>query len=79
MGGPEAQFIGDLLREFMLHCQSEASLGDQSATLNVVYHLPGSIYKPTFRGGEVEREIIQDLIDEPRCYRRRYHGPTFER
>lgn len=81
VGGPECAFFEDKLRRLMKYCADFTSSGEKPLEVNIVYYLPGSIYKAPqvglraakFSSKEktimiqvsVEPEIIQ-LADENR-------------
>lgn len=50
VGGRECAFFDRVLCEFMRHCESEGRLSGEPVTVNIVYHLPGSLVKPAFIG-----------------------------
>jgi len=59
IGGPECAFFDPLIRRFMKYCRENAKAGAPSVTVNIVYHLPGSINKPDYLGLRIGRFSTQ--------------------
>ena len=58
IGGPETDFFDTVLRGFMQHCERETGWEEADVTVNIVYHLPGSIWQPDYigvRGGRISK------------------------
>jgi hypothetical protein len=50
IGGPETDYFDTVLRGFMQHCEREAEWEEADVTVNIVYHLPGSVWRPDYIG-----------------------------
>jgi hypothetical protein len=50
VGGPECAAFDACLSRFMTYCEQHRADGTDTAEVNIVYHLPGSIWKPDYAG-----------------------------
>jgi hypothetical protein len=50
VGGPECAAFDACLRGFMDFCDRYRAEGTETAEVNIVYHLPGSVWKPDYLG-----------------------------
>jgi hypothetical protein len=65
VGGPESSFFDGVLGEFMRHCESEGRLSGEPVTVNVVYHIHGSILPPPYEGvraGRLSKEAKKMMV-----------------
>jgi hypothetical protein len=65
IGGPETDFFDTVLREFMQHCEREREWEEADVTVNIVYHLPGSIWQPDYigvRGGKLSKSEMKLMV-----------------
>lgn len=50
IGGPECAFFDSRLRRLMRYCRENRDKGTETAEVNVVFHLPGSVIRPNYVG-----------------------------